>query len=323
MRIRFWLAAIITALVLPTAAVAGDDLTPNEVFTKPDKQLAFDGLKQLRKSKKIFLPSVTLHLLVAGDMFAVGSAGANTAQAKMKYATVGLDKAFAQKLAQDAYNDLATKITAAGYEVITWDMVKDREDVKKFERLTPAKGGDLPHYSPVGIANNYLLVTPSDDQAIKPAFQGLGWTWRKVTKELDATLLDVTYMMDAPQVWADTEKGYKRVNVSVNSAPGMTMASARINMATAKGGWGSMMTKSYTVGFGENVGTLSKAEDNTPTAANALSAALGILGGVGKIDRKSGIYVFQVDQPAYAAAVAKATGAVHSLWGEATAQYAK
>jgi len=323
MRMRFWLAALITALVLPAAAVAGNDLTPNDVFANPDKHFELDGLKQLKKSKKIFLPSITLQLLVAGDMFAVGNAGGNTAQAKMKYATLGLDKAFAQKMAQDAYNDLAAKMTAAGYEVITWDMVKDREDVKKLERLAPGKDGGLPQESPRGFANTYLIVTPSDDQAIKPAFQGLGWTWRKITKDLDATMIDATYMMDAPQVWSDTEKGYKRVNVSVNSAPGMTMASARILMFTAKGGWGSMTSKSYTVGFAENVGTLSKVEDNSPTAANALSAALGILGGVGKIDRKSGIYVFQVDQPAYAAAVAKATGAVHTLWGQATAEYAK
>lgn len=323
MRIRRWLAPLLVAITLPVAAVAGDDLTPNELFDNPNKQVNLDGLKQMGKSRKVLLPTVTLQLLATGELFVHGSAGSNQVSGKMKYASVGLDKAYAQQLAADAYQDMVTKLTAAGYEVITWDQIKDRPDVQEMERRQPAAGIELPKDSERGNPNEYLFVAPSDAQAIKPAFQGMGWTFRKVTKELDANLLDVIYVLNAPQVWGEKERGYKRVSVSVNSAPGMTLTSARINLSTAKGGWGSLITKAPMPTVAENVGTLSQVKDDTPNAANALSSALSMLGGGGTINRKSGVYVFQVDQPAYTAAVRKATTSVNALFAEAVAPYAK
>lgn len=320
---RRWLAAIVVALALPVTAAAGSDLTPNALFDKPDKQVTLDKMKNMGKSKKVLLPTVTLQLLATGDLFVSGSAGNNSASAKMKYATVGLDKAYVQQLANEAYQDLASKLTAAGYEVISWDQIKDRPDVKEMERLQAAPGIGLPLDSPRGSSNSYLFVSPSDDQAIKPAFQGLAWTFRKVSKELDATMLDPVYVLDAPQVWGEKERGYKRTSVSVNSAPGMTLASARISLSTAKGAWGSLMTSTYMAGVAENVGTLSQVKDDTPNAANSLSQALSMLGGGGTISRKSGVYVFQVDQAAYGAAVRKATTSVNALYAEAAAPYAK
>ncbi|MEO5960896.1 MAG: hypothetical protein ABIZ49_05260 [Opitutaceae bacterium] len=45
-----------------------------------------------------------------------------------------------------------------------------------------------------------------------------------------------------------------------------------------------------------NAGTFVDAEDKSPTAANALSKGLSILGGGGSINRASGNYVFALDQ---------------------------
>lgn len=318
MHIRSWLTPLIVALALPATAIAGDKLTPNALFDKPDKQVNIDKIKNLGKSKKVLLPTVTLQLLATGDLFA--STGGNSA--KMKYATVGLDKAYVQQLAAEAQQDLAAKMTAAGYEVIGWEQIKDRPDVKEMERRKPGKGIDLPLESPRGSSNDYLFVSPSDEQAIKPAMQGLFWTFRKVAKDLDATMLEVIYVLDAPQVWSESERGYKRSSVSVNSAPGMTMTSARITLATAKMAGGSLMTTGYMTGVSENVGTLSQVKDDTPSGANALSSALSMLGGGSSINRKSGVYVFQVDQPAYATAVRKATTSVNGLFAEAAAEHA-
>jgi hypothetical protein len=230
--------------------------------------------------------------------------GNASAHASASYRVEGLDKAYAQKLASAAYDNLIIQLRQAGYTVLTYADVKDRDVVRNAARsaspLTSSEGG-----------NNLMTVAPADEQHFASGFAGgifSEFIAGGKSKFTDATLIIPQYTFHAPQAWAESSRGYKSVSASTNVVHGMNMVHAR---ATWMGqprsrmmrGIPGVATREQVINVTEKAGDLSAGVDTSPQAANALSSALGMLSGSGNIQRSATSYVFTIDREAFAAGV--------------------
>lgn len=239
----------------------------------------------------IVVPTVYVNMLVEGKTFiskqgsalqTLGGGSANSVKASAKYKVVGIDKAFVQSIAKQAYDDFVKRMRDAGYTVLTYDDVKDRDVIKEIERDTgiDAEWG-LPMMSPVNTSDKYVIATPSDAQQFKIGFTGAFAPFMKRGKsKLDDA---VVVIPQAPQVWGAADSGYNRISAAINTAPGMNLNYATVSWVGKPhvrmgGKTTGVTTKSYVVNITEKAGEMVKTEDTTPKAANGLSKALSLLG---------------------------------------------
>ncbi|MBQ0932197.1 hypothetical protein KAK07_10170 [Ideonella sp. 4Y16] len=285
----------------------------------------------LDSNKTVVIPTVYLTLLVDGRVAATKqsglfSGGNNSAKASASYQVEGLDKAFAQQLAQAAYDDAVTRLRAAGYTVLTWADIKDRDMVRGLARDTSTGPMGLPTVSEGG--NNYVIATPSDEQFFK---KGLGGGWFAEFQQggknrfTDATLIIPTYTIHAPQAWTGTSAGYKSISAEANVAEGMNLWVANAHwMGQPKSrmmrGIPGVATKQQVINVTEKAGTVTKVADTTPQTANALSGLLGALTGTGSISASSGQYKLTIDREAYTQGVMNGVRAFNAELAKAAAE---
>lgn len=267
--------------------------------------------------KVVVVPTAYLKLLVDGSVFAakqgsalasLGGGSSNSVKAKAEYKVAGIDKEFAQGLAKQAYDDFVAKLRGAGYTVLSYDDIKDRDFVAGAARDTGKADWGMPTEKPVGGRDTYVVAAPSDEMAFKVGFTGVFAEFVKYGKPkfTDAALVIPTYTINAPQAWADTDSGYNRIEASTNVVPGMNLQYANATWMGAPkvrmggGNLPGVVTKAAVVNISENAGTLSKV-DTTSNAANGLSKALSMLGGGGSISANSADYTFTIDKAAYSA----------------------
>lgn len=279
-------------------------------------------------NKTVVVPTAYVKLLVQGKAFVakqgsalstLGGGNANSVKASAKYKVEGIDKAYAQSLAKQAYDDFVGKLRAAGYTVLTYDDVKGRDYVKGAAREKADATWGLPVESPVNSPDTYLVAAPSDEQQFKTGFTGIysEFISRGKPKFEDAAMVIPVYTIVAPQVWGETGSGYNRISAKINALPGMNLQAAnamwmgkpRVRMGGKVSG---VMTKTYVTNISPKAGELVKAEDTTPRAANALSKGLSLLSGAGSIDAASANYVFTINRAAYSAGVMSGVGAFNA-----------
>lgn len=292
---------VLLALAL-SPLLAADPLKPGEPVVL---KLTSDREGSLRESPVILLPTIYLDLGVAGKVSALKQGGSGTAKAKAAWATGGIDKAFVQGLAQKIQDDLAAKLRASGYTVKLYADLQDREGIKNAARRAPDPAWGVPLATSDVIGCLALTAAPSDAQAFKIGFRGAifdQFMSRGRSTLGEGTIFIPTYTFMAPQAWATTERGYKRVSATANVAHGMNLSNASLRVLTEKGGWGGVGTKEQVINIGEKVGELT-AKDTTDNLGNTLSAALGTLLGTASIKGSSGYYHLEVDRAAYEAAV--------------------
>ena len=267
----------------------------------------------LDTQKTLVVPTLYLNLLTEGKVSASKSSGMfsgsnNTARASASYRVAGLDKAYAQQLAQAAYDDLVAQLRQAGYTVLTYADVKDREVVRAAQRDSEAGPLGLPTGSEAG--NSFVTVAPSDEQLFKSGFAGGAFSEFQSggkSRFTDATLIIPHFSFQAPQAWAEGNAGYKAVSAEANVAEGMNMLWARAHwMGQPKSrmmrGIPGVATKAQVINVTEKAGTVVKSADTTPQAANALGSVLSLFGG-GNTQRSSGEYVLTIDRDAFARGV--------------------
>jgi hypothetical protein len=169
----------------------------------------------LDTQKTLVVPTLYLNLLTEGKVSASKSSGMfsgsnNTARASASYRVAGLDKAYAQQLAQAAYDDLVAQLRQAGYTVLTYADVKDREVVRAAQRDSEAGPLGLPTGSEAG--NSFVTVAPSDEQLFRSGFAGGAFSEFQSggkSRFTDATLIIPHFSFQAPQAWAEGNAGYK------------------------------------------------------------------------------------------------------------------
>jgi hypothetical protein len=280
--------------------------------------------------KTVVVPTAYVKFLAQGKVFVAkqGSAlqqmasggSANSVKASAKYKVIGLDKALAQSIAKQAYDDFVAKLRAAGYNVLTYDDVKGRDYVQGAAREKADATWGIPTESPQGSSDTYLVAAPSDAQQFKIGFTGMfsEFMSRGKPKFEDAAIVIPTYTIVAPQVWGETGSGYNRISAQINTAPGMNlnyaaapwMGKPKVRMGGSKAP--GVFTKGYVTNITPKAGELVKAADTTPTAANALSKGLSLLGGGGSISAQSADYTFTIDKVAYTAGAMKGIGDFNS-----------
>lgn len=263
----------------------------------------------LDSNKTLVIPTAYITLItdgrVAGSkqsgMFQAGHASAH---ASASYRVEGLDKAYAQQLAKAAYDNLIAQLRQAGYTVLSFADVKDRDPVRSAARasspLASSEGG-----------NNLMTVAPTDEQHFASGFAGgvfSEFITGGKTKFTDATLIIPHYTFHAPQAWAESSRGYKSVSVSASVVHGMNMTQARVTWmgqprSRMMRGIPGVATREQVINVTEKAGHLSTGVDTSPQAANALGSALTMLTGAGNIQRSATSYVFTIDREAFAAGV--------------------
>ncbi len=273
----------------------------------------------------VVVPSLYVKFLVDGKVFVskqgsalstVGGGNANSVKASAKYKVSGLDKAMAQGIARQAYDDFVAKLRTAGYTVLTYNDIKDRDYIKSASREKNDSTWGMPVDSPMGSSDTYVIAAPSDEQVFKYSLNGGQFSefirFGK-PKFTDATIIIPTYTIVAPQVWGETDSGYNRIEASIKTGEGMNLQSAsamwmgKPHTRMGGGNLPGVVTKSFITNITEKAGTMSK-EDTTSTAANALSKGLSLLTGAGSITGSSANYTFTIDPAAYKAGALKGIG---------------
>ena len=301
---------------VPAAAVAAAPASEASADTLSGKRatpmsVAVEAINPedlLGSNKTLIVPTAYVTLVTDGRVHASKQSGAlqrgnASAHAAANFKSRGLDKAYAQQLAKAAQDNLVAQLRSAGYTVLTYADVKDREVFRGAGR----EGGQV-NASEGGL--NTLTVAPSDEQLFKSGFAGGQFSEfisGGKTRIGDATLLIPQYTFHAPQAWAEGSRGYNSVSAAANVAHGMNMASARVSwlgqpVSRMMRGIPGVATTKPVINVSEKVGKLSAGTDASPTAGNALSSALSNFG-AGDIQRSVTNYELTIDREAYAAGV--------------------
>ncbi|MDI1246289.1 MAG: hypothetical protein PSV24_12920 [Rhodoferax sp.] len=250
-----------------------------------------------------YVTLVTDGRVAASKQSGLFQSGNASAHAAANFQLRGLDKAYAQQLAAAAQDNLVTQLRAAGYTVLAYADVKDRDVFRSAARESGQVNGSEGSL-------NTLTVAPTDEQHFKTGFAGgifSEFISGGKTRISDATVLIPHYSFHAPQAWAEGSRGYNSVSASTNVVHGMNMASARVSwlgqpVSRMMRGIPGVATTQPVINVSEKVGELSAGTDASPTAANALSGVLSNFGG-GNIQRTTTNYTLAIDRDAYAAGV--------------------
>lgn len=278
-------------------------------------------------SNIVVVPTAYVKLLVEGSTFVSQKGGyqigksANAVKASAKYKVVGIDKKLAQDIARQAYDDFVAKLRAAGYTVLTYNDIRDRDFVKGAEREKVDANWGLPVESSRNGDQTYIVAAPSDEQHFMSGANSGVFnqfvSWGK-PKFKDATVIIPQYTITAPQVWGKADASYSTISAAINTAPGMQLQSATAPWMGAPvvrimhGIPG--VTTNGPIKISDKVGNLVQAADEptaSSTTANALNAGLqglALLTGAGTIKQNSSEYTFTIDRNAYVSGALKGAG---------------
>jgi hypothetical protein len=283
----------------------------------------------LDSNRTVVVPTLHLTLLTDGRVAATKQsglfqAGNNSAKASATYRVTGLDKGFAQQLAQAAYDDLVGQMRQAGYTVLTYADIKERDFMKAAVRDTAVGPLGLPTKSEG--SNQFVVAAPSDEQLFKSGFAGgdlAEFQSGGKSRFTDATLLFPQYTFVAPQAWAEGSRGYKSVSAEAHVAHGMNLVSARLTwMGQPKSrmmrGIPGVATTEQVINTTDKAGELTQVADTTPQTANAVSTVLSLLGG-GSIQKSSAEYQLAIDRDAFATGVLNGVRAFNAEVAKAAA----
>jgi hypothetical protein len=187
------------------------------------------------------IPTVRLRLSVEGSVWAQ-KGGAKT---HGKYYVIGADHDTMQDFARKLQDDLASKMRAAGYKVMTYDDVKSEPDVAsqshdKFDsRYGLLTSGGL------GMPVTFIEATPSDAQAWSKPAAGPAWPFRGLAKAKNLTVIIPELTFTTPQMFAKTERNVFADMAGVSMDPTMIFEGAAVVGITPKGGGPAMQVQQH------------------------------------------------------------------------------
>jgi len=283
-------AATLVLALSSVATVAAQapkfELNPDRIDTTSEDTFA--------DSKTYLIPTVYLHLAARNATFVKHESARATARVLVK----GLDKAYAQGLAKQAQDDLAAKIRAAGFTVLTYDDVK--ADLAGFDRMKDNAEYGLPTRlidSTPGI--DFAIAAPSDEQAFDYSFaQGPVFQFRKLAKEKNAVVIVPQVFLNMPEVASQGSSHALAASVALTVMPALKLHWAWV-FAQSGGDAGNIRIQRHggrTVA--ENVGALQKVgETNNP----------------GDWSGKQGDFTLTLDPAAFSAGVQRVTQAINDF----------
>jgi hypothetical protein len=262
------------------------------------------GLKYLKGKTRVALTGYTLGVIRSGAASAYGGGfGSEQAGRRVSITTalVGVDDAMPAQLADEAYKDLAKRLTDAGFEVIPNDQVQASPIGKLASRGSQTVGeGKIslyaPQYAPIRIGTLALggLTMPA-----------AGGPNGDAAKALDAIVVNPTMIVDYENIGGSGNRAYSG-NASVDAEVRFHLMANSGAMITVtppppyKGGWPGSLLMPTQMGTGEQFGIMYETNDKSDdrNLHNAIAMA-----GLGDIYRQSKVYAVEVDPGRYAALV--------------------
>lgn len=303
---------------LPTSAAASVKTVPSTVAaaTLPTRTSAIKvevvSPEDLRDSgRTLVVPTAFVSLLAAGQSTASGPAGAlrhgqRRGQITVDYRVGGIDKDYAQSLAKAAYEDFVGQLRQAGYTVLSYADVKERDYVRNAQREA---ADPMPSRSEVGAT--FVTAAPSDEQHFKGGlhfgvlaeFQSGGRS-----RFPDATLVIPSYVFSSPQVWTRGSQAERPDSISGGLTPGMNLIFASaywLGQTTARTPQGSpgAVTREAVLDVSEKTGELTRTADGTPLATDASGRPTRGPNDTGKVPHRSAAFLLTIDREAYAKGV--------------------
>tara|TARA_R110002073_G_scaffold84612_6_gene201798 strand:- start:17811 stop:18839 length:1029 start_codon:yes stop_codon:yes gene_type:complete len=339
MRITHLLSVALLATTSIVWAGPEKDLSGNAIFDQPNKQIDFGKLKYFKKSDTILVPFVEVKLQNWGTQGVVAETGGfgsktQTAQARSTLAS-SVDPKIAQDLATKIHKDLIESMRAEGWNVITFDDVKD---TKAYQKLKWEKDEELGQgikvekkdgkFMGVGMAdssgNGFIIAVPEGQQFLKYGITGPAWAMRKVVKAEKVNLFIPTYTINTMYFAAEGKKSLfgDRASAEVSSGPLVSLGNVTAYYLNPKlaGSGMAFKEKAYGKNTGVAGGKLVSAKDTSPKAANALGAVFRAVGGAG-IQKNSSERVIESNDAEVEAEALKLAGAYNDVIARASALY--
>ncbi|ATC62832.1 hypothetical protein CMV30_01995 [Nibricoccus aquaticus] len=295
------------ACIAAFTAVNASAQTDAPAFTIPAKQIDTVSIKHLKSAKRILLPTANVEVLNWGKITSVtqtsalqtlGGASTSSARSTMEVA-VPSDVPMLRAVADELYQDLATKLRAAGWEVLTFDDVKaDPVFIKQSQEKTDPKIGAPVRKLTLGKQKmHYTVVAPAGMPVFDPGMTMPLWGLRSLLKDRDTHALEATYRFDPIALTAKSRHGIGSNTASTAAEANLTLSHAQGTFVTSKLAPGNVRLKEP-IAVAGNIGEIKKAADVSPQLANAISEALTFLGNAGAISSNKGLYICDVDQAA-------------------------
>jgi hypothetical protein len=295
---------IVTSLVLAMAmALSGGSaafaqsaaMKPFEINMARVKVSSFGG--NIGASKTYLVPSVNLVVSAMGSVWSKSGG----AKAHGKYYVDGLKKDLLQDLATKIQDDLVTRLRAAGYTVLTYDDVKGEPDVASRGRNKADPRFGLPTTGGLGMPVTFVVATPTDAQAFDAPIQGHAWPFRGMAKAKDLVVLVPEIRFTVPQMFGETDSGYKRDSAGIATDPAMILEGATVSAVNPKGGQPAIQIQRHGTRLAAEVaGTIRKVSEDKTTVS-------------GSWETTSGDFIMTLDPTAFSDGILRVGYAVNAL----------
>lgn len=245
--------------ILAVGAAHAQDIPPFEINME---RVEMNHKSDFADSKTYFIPTVYLRIM-ARTQTSIQSKGSSGASAKAKIFIDGIDKTLFQGLAQNIYNDLVTKIRAAGHTVLTYEDMKT--DLEKMDRMKPNEKYGFPTKMSDGIVGtDFAIVTPSDEQAFDYGITGITFRFRGVAKDKNMVVLIPDISFSITEVSGQVSKDIWGKSASLAVLPPMRLFWAIVYALPPNGSGGDIRIKEHGKRLAaEVVGSVEKVSENS------------------------------------------------------------
>lgn len=259
------------AFVIGAAARAGAQsaaMKPFELNMDRVKISKFGG--NLGDTKTYFVPTYDLVVSMKGSVWAKKGG----AQAHGSFFVDGMDADLMRGLATKLYDDLVTRMRAAGYTVLTYDDMKGEPDVVKRGRDKPDARWGFPTRNRTPL--HYIIASPSAEQQFDNPIQGSGWPWRGIAKEKGLMAISPEISFSLPQMWGVGREGYSTNEAGIATDPAMVFEGADVRAINGKGGSVTIFVQRHDKRLAaESAGTIRKLSESKMEIASLWNRTSG------------------------------------------------
>lgn len=235
-------AGMAGALFLGSAAQAQD--FSNASFEINRDRVRLGTMGTCAKTSTFLIPTTYVYIAAREKLTAGGGLG--NAGVKARVFIQGPGKKQLQAMARAVQDQLIGDLRAAGYTVLTYDDV--RGDVEGKERWAPNPRYGMPTHDARAFGGiDFVVATPSDEQALSYGLMGPAANWGKAAQRTGATLLLPELYFTMPQMGGQFTHTLGGTHANIHFDPSMHMAGINIYGATAKGGWCSISVPEHGV----------------------------------------------------------------------------
>lgn len=257
------------------------------------------------KRPRVLVPTYALALVRSGEVSAfAGGAGSEMAprRTSLKTALVGVPDTLAEQLAQEAYDDLVSRLKAAGFDVVTPEQMAATPEAGKLEvvgtRTRGLNGWSVygPRTAPLRTGHPYAAAVLGGSRA--------AIVMTDMSIELDALVLTPQIALDYQQLETTGRRTYvgsaqvgAKVWFDVLNGSGANFLVGGSRKGLGSGPYGGFLMQGNH-GSAERFAIMYEVDDRSDSVAvhNAFAQA-----GLGSLYRQSKVYAVEVSPERYAA----------------------